>query len=101
MVQTLMVIEIPQSPYIWWLMSLLCSCRSDKFQLFVLTVGMRCRLFVALYTGTGPGGRVHRDTPLPPPTHTHTLPPPLPPLPLPTTTTHHHHQGSTTLHNLG
>ena len=41
--------------------SSLC-CRRDKFQLLVLTAGMRGCLFRALYTGTGPGSRVHRDT---------------------------------------
>ena len=36
----------------WW--TSLC-CRSDKFQLSVLTAGMSGRFFRALYTGTGPG----------------------------------------------
>ena len=39
-------------------------CRSDKFQLSVLTAGMRGRFFRALHTGAGPGvvSTGHRDT---------------------------------------
>ena len=43
----------------WWTS---LWCRSDKFQLSVLTAGMRGRFFRALHTGAGPGGHVHRDT---------------------------------------
>ena len=38
-----------------WRWTSLC-CRSDKFQLSVLTAGIRGSLLRVLYTGTGPGG---------------------------------------------